>query len=72
MVSGFRVGSVITVMALLLFWIVFSVVLPVTVTAQTTWQNEWEKTLAAAKKEGKVVVGIPPSAELRKELERGV
>ena len=69
MASGFRVGSVITVMALLLFWIVFSVVLPVTVTAQTTWQNEWEKTLAAAKKEGKVVVGIPPSAELRKELE---
>ena len=39
--------------------------------AQTTWQSEWEKTLAAAKKEGKVVVGIPPSAELRKELEGG-
>lgn len=37
--------------------------------AQTSWQSEWEKTLAAAKKEGKVVVGIPPSAELRKELE---
>jgi DNA-binding transcriptional regulator LsrR (DeoR family) len=27
--------------------------------------------LAAARKEGKVVVGIPPSAELRKELESG-
>jgi hypothetical protein len=27
------------------------------------------KTLAAAKREGKVVVGIPPSSELRKELE---
>jgi hypothetical protein len=37
--------------------------------AQTTWQGEWEKTLAAAKKEGKAVVGIPPSAELRKALE---
>ena len=37
--------------------------------AQTNWQNEWEKTLAAAKKEAKVVVGIPPSTELRKELE---
>ncbi|TAJ97048.1 extracellular solute-binding protein [bacterium] len=32
-------------------------------------QVEWEKTLAAAKKEGKVVVGIPPSAELRKQME---
>jgi len=39
--------------------------------AQSTWQSEWERTLEAAKKEGKVVVGIPPSAELRKELESG-
>ncbi|HEX2931184.1 MAG TPA: extracellular solute-binding protein, partial [Candidatus Binatia bacterium] len=37
--------------------------------AQSVSQSEWEKTLAAAKKEGKVVVGLPPSAELRKELE---
>src|SRR5688572_5975195 len=37
--------------------------------AQTNWQGEWEKTLSAARKEGKVVVGIPPSTELRKELE---
>lgn len=29
------------------------------------WQNEWDKTLAAAKKEGTVVVGIPASSELR-------
>ena len=29
------------------------------------WQSEWEKTLAAAKKEGTVVVGIPASSELR-------
>jgi ABC-type Fe3+ transport system substrate-binding protein len=29
------------------------------------WQTEWEKTLAAAKKEGNVVVGIPASSELR-------
>jgi hypothetical protein len=28
-------------------------------------QTEWEKTLAAAKKEGTVVVGIPASSELR-------
>ncbi len=43
--------------------------LPVTVTAQTTWQSEWDKTLTAAKKEEKVVVGIPPSTELRREFE---
>ena len=29
------------------------------------WQTDWEKTLAAAKKEGTVVVGIPASSELR-------
>lgn len=30
---------------------------------------EWEQVLALARKEGKVVVAIPPSAELRKQLE---
>jgi hypothetical protein len=29
------------------------------------WQSEWDKTVAAAKKEGTVVVGIPASSELR-------
>ena len=29
-------------------------------------KGEWEKTLEAAKKEGKVVVSLPASAELRK------
>ncbi len=29
----------------------------------------WEATLAEARKEGKLVVGIPPSAELRKQIE---
>lgn len=33
------------------------------------WHAEWEKTLAAAKKEGKIVVGIPARPELRKQLE---
>ena len=33
--------------------------------AAAEWQSEWEKTLAAAKKEGTVVVGIPASSELR-------
>lgn len=33
--------------------------------------GEWEKVLEAAKKEGKVVVSIPTSAELRKEFDTG-
>jgi len=33
------------------------------------WQTEWEKTVAAAKKEGTIVVGIPASSELRKAIE---
>src|SRR4249920_342049 len=32
---------------------------------------EWEKVVEAAKKEGRVVVSIPTSAELRKEFESG-
>ncbi len=32
---------------------------------------EWDKTVEAAKKEGKLVVSIPTSAELRKEFESG-
>lgn len=33
--------------------------------------GEWEKTIQLAKREGKVVVSIPTSAELRKEFESG-
>jgi iron(III) transport system substrate-binding protein len=36
--------------------------------AQST---SWEKTVEAAKREGKVVVSVPTSAELRKQLEAG-
>lgn len=32
-------------------------------------QSDWDRTVEAAKKEGKVVVGVPASAELRKSLE---
>ena len=32
-------------------------------------QSEWDKTVEAAKKEGKIVAGIPASAELRKALD---
>ena len=31
-------------------------------------QAEWDKTVEAAKKEGKLVAGIPASAELRKSI----
>jgi len=37
--------------------------------AQSSWQAEWQQRQEAAKKEGKVVLGIPPSADLRKALE---
>jgi iron(III) transport system substrate-binding protein len=37
--------------------------------AQSSWQTEWSQRREAAKKEGKVVLAIPPSAELRKALE---
>jgi len=37
--------------------------------AQAGWQEEWSKTVEAAKKEGKVVVSIPASADLRKGME---
>ena len=32
------------------------------------WQSEWKSTIASAKQEGKVVVGIPAQSDLRKEL----
>src|SRR5262245_22505766 len=35
---------------------------------RTSGQTEWDKTIEAAKKEGKVVAGIPASAELRKGI----
>ena len=40
--------------------------------AQTHWQTEWTQRQEAAKKEGKVVISIPPSPELRKVLEDAV
>lgn len=38
--------------------------------AKPSWAVEWERTVEAAKREGKVVVSIPASAELRKGIER--
>jgi iron(III) transport system substrate-binding protein len=40
-------------------------------TSKSGTQSEWERTVEAAKGEGKVVVSIPTSAELRKEFETG-
>jgi hypothetical protein len=39
-------------------------------TAKAGWQADWEKILEPAKKEGKVVVSIPASAELRTAIEK--
>jgi iron(III) transport system substrate-binding protein len=38
--------------------------------AKPTWQLDWDKTIELAKKEGKVVVSIPASSELRAEIEK--
>ena len=57
-------------LALLLIW---SAIFPVDVGAQAgaAKSTEWEKIVEAAKKEGRVIVSIPTSAELRKEFESG-
>ena len=45
---------------------------PVQVTAQSApVKGEWDKVVELAKKEGRVIVSIPTSAELRKEFESG-
>jgi iron(III) transport system substrate-binding protein len=38
---------------------------------KSNWQSEWQKTIEAARRERKVVVSVPTSADLRKELEGG-
>ena len=59
------VTSAATVLALLL--LLYS---PTNAAESSTsdWQSEWQRVTAAAKKEGKVVVSVPPGAELRKAL----
>lgn len=50
----------------------FATLLPLSAGAQapkSAWKVEWEKIVEAGKKEGKVVVSIPASAELRKALD---
>ena len=50
----------------------FGCVLMVSESAQAQWQAEWERVLEAARKEGKLVLNIPPSADLRKALEENL
>src|SRR2546430_5307591 len=37
--------------------------------AQVDWKKDWERSLQGAKREGKIVIGIPARAELRTQLE---
>jgi ABC-type Fe3+ transport system substrate-binding protein len=50
----------------------FICVLMVSESARAQWQAEWERVLEAARKEGKLVLNIPPSADLRKALEENL
>jgi ABC-type Fe3+ transport system substrate-binding protein len=52
---------------LLLSWILGSAL---RANAQSSWEQEWQQVQALARKEGKVVVNIPPSTELRSALEK--
>jgi hypothetical protein len=64
--------AVIRVDFILFALFVLVLVLPPDLRAAETkavWQMEWEKTADAAKKEAKIVAGIPASAALRKSLE---
>ena len=36
---------------------------------KTAWQLEWDRTVESAKREGKVAISIPASAEMRKQVE---
>ncbi len=50
------------------FWLLVAVSLLATPVFAAEGQSEWNQTLAAARKEGIVVVGIPASSELRNAI----
>jgi len=50
-------------------WVLFAPGLGFAQGAKPAWQIEWEQTIEAAKKEGKVVISIPSSSELRSAIE---
>jgi len=53
----------------LLLWVCIALLRSSAAPAQTAISPEWESILAAAKKEGKFVAGIPASADLKKQIE---
>ena len=58
-----------TKLIVFLFAMVFAIVVVSQPVSAAEWRGEWETALQKAKAEGKIVLAIPPSAELRKELE---
>ncbi len=72
MVEGrFRVASI---MKLFVCWFVLIFVFSSPLygaESQSDWKQRWEKALAGAKKEGKVVVWGPPGELIRKALTEG-
>jgi ABC-type Fe3+ transport system substrate-binding protein len=59
--GGLTILAVVTILAASVGHVVLA--------AEARRPPEWDKTVEAAKKEGKVAIAIPPSNELRKELE---
>src|ERR1043166_7678584 len=49
-------------------WLIIAALFRCGVIQAAEWPSEWDAALKAARKEGKLVLAIPPSAELRKEL----
>jgi iron(III) transport system substrate-binding protein len=59
----------------LIFALIFFLNFPgftVLAAAQTPWQSDWKQIQEAGKREGKLVISIPPSSELRTALERAM
>ena len=67
--TGEKLDSLIIVLSGAILFFIAHASLPSAAFSQSAWKIEWEKVQAAAKVEGKAVVNIPPSAELRQALE---
>ena len=61
-----RISRALIVVPVSLFWLLAGV--GRAAETKAPWQADWEKTVEAAKKEGKLVAAIPASAELRKAI----
>ena len=62
--GGFAVKKLLV--ALLLAWVCLIVFAAI---ADTGPQRDWQQTVVEARKEGRVVISVPPNAELRKRME---